>query len=118
MTRHTFNGHIADVNRALSRVLYRPDVHYNTVGRPLSTVAVTVSNSHAALGGTEPVAVTATAVLLLAVSAVNDAPRVVLPAATAAMNEDASLVLAPLQVSTLVNTALSNTSLQSIVLLL
>jgi hypothetical protein len=103
MARHTFNGHIADVNRALSTVLYRPDVHYNTAGRPLSTVAVTVSNSYAALGGTEPVAVSATAVLLLAVAAVNDAPRIVLPAATAAMNEDTSLVLAPLQVSALVN---------------
>ncbi|CAM9231499.1 unnamed protein product, partial [Phaeothamnion confervicola] len=40
----TAEGHVADVNRALDGAVYRPDIHWNTRGRPPETVTIRASN--------------------------------------------------------------------------
>lgn len=55
-----FSGHPGDVNRALRGAIYRGDPHWNTLDHELNALTIVVSNSHAGLGGLEPVAVEAT----------------------------------------------------------
>lgn len=52
-----FTGHPGDINTALRGVIYRGDSDWNTRGIVWNTVTITASNSHAELGGIEPVAV-------------------------------------------------------------
>lgn len=52
-----FTGHPGDVNRALRGAIYRGDPHWNTLDQEMNAITVVVSNSHAGLGGLEPVAV-------------------------------------------------------------
>lgn len=55
-----FTGHTGDVNRALRGAVYRGDPHWNTLGQSPNSLTIVVSNSHADLGGLEPVAVEST----------------------------------------------------------
>ena len=54
-----FTAHPGDVNAALRDALYRGDPDWNTLGRLPNTITVRASNSHAGLGGLEPVEVEA-----------------------------------------------------------
>lgn len=56
-------GHVGDINMALRGAIYQGDPHWNTHGRVPSSVVITASNSHAGLGGIEPVAVQSTVML-------------------------------------------------------
>ncbi|CAM9199449.1 unnamed protein product, partial [Discosporangium mesarthrocarpum] len=77
--RMVLTGHPGDVNRSLRRVVYRGDVHWNTLGRTMSGITVSVTNSHAGLGGLEPIAVQTVRTAWIKVSAVNDPPKIRLP---------------------------------------
>lgn len=55
----TFTGHPGDINRALRGAVYRGLPDRNTLGQMPHALSLRISNSHAGLGGTEPVAVEA-----------------------------------------------------------
>ncbi|CAM9142464.1 unnamed protein product, partial [Choristocarpus tenellus] len=74
--RMVLYGHPGDINHAFDRMVYRGDVHWNTLGRPLSRLTISVSNSHSGLGGVEPIAVHTIFSMWVRVVAVNDPPRV------------------------------------------
>lgn len=52
-----FTGHPGSVNRALRGAVYSGDRHWNTIGKVPNALTIVASNSHAGLGGQEPVAV-------------------------------------------------------------
>lgn len=52
-----FTGHSGDVNAAIRNAVYRGDPDWNTLGNVPNAVFIRASNSHAGLGGLEPIAV-------------------------------------------------------------
>lgn len=57
--RIIFTGHLGAVNTALRNAIYSGDADWNTLGRVPNAIFIRSSNSHAELGGVEPIAVEA-----------------------------------------------------------
>ena len=90
-----FVGSVAGINDALKSLQYRSNAHWNSVSSGHDTITVTVNDrGNTGSGGQQ----TTTKVMSVFVSAVNDAPVVVVPGALS-VNEDTKLSVGGVSVS-------------------